>query len=79
MSFFSKLFGKKPIKDSPKVEQAVIVQLDAVSLPQEIYDKYDLSTLEDSLIDALGEIGEYDGNEIGGGHVKIFIYGGMQR
>lgn len=61
----------------PSSEQAVIVYLDGVGLPDETYAEYDLATLEDQL-DAVvreGRLGEYDGNEFGPTEVALYFYG----
>lgn len=77
MSIFQRIINifSKPVKQS--VEQAVLIHLDGVGLSPEIYENNDLATLEDQLIEALkkNEIGEFDGNEIGGGEAIIFLYG----
>jgi hypothetical protein len=74
MGIFAKLLNKKV---QPKSEESVLVYLDATNLPDEVYKKYDLSTLEDQLIEAIekNKAGELDGNEIGEGVTKIFTYG----
>lgn len=61
--------------NSPK-EQAVLVYLDGKGLPKEVYEKYDLSTLEDQLIQAIESqsLGEFDGNEIGPEETILFMY-----
>lgn len=58
-------------------EQAVLVYLDGVSLPEEVYESCDLFTLEDQLEDALREngAGDFDGDEIGEEGTILFIYG----
>jgi hypothetical protein len=56
-------------------EQAVLVYLDGVGLPDEVYAGYDVATLEDRL-DAVvreGALGEYDGNEFGPTEVTLFF------
>src|ERR1700761_8036558 len=79
MGIFGGLFGKKPTEILPaaKPEEAVIVTLNGKDLPQEVYDKHDLSTLEDSLIEALSgsELAEFDGNEVGEDSVVLYLYG----
>jgi hypothetical protein len=57
-------------------EQAVLVYLDGKTLPKEIYEKYDLSTLEDQLIEAIESqsLGEFDGNEIGPEEIILYMY-----
>jgi len=80
---FGKLFGikKKEPVEAPQQQapdqQAMLVYLDATNLPQEIYDEYDVSTLEDTLEGIITEqhLGEFDGNEFGPGEVILFMYG----
>ena len=74
MGLLSKFLGKK---DQPKLEEAVLIYLDGTGLPDQIYQEYDLSTLEDQLIDAIGaeHAGEFDGNEIGPDGATLFAYG----
>ena len=74
MGLFDKLLKKK---EQPKSQECVLIYLDAVNLPNEIYEKYDLSTLEDQLIEAIenNKAGEVDGNEMGEGFTKIYTYG----
>jgi hypothetical protein len=58
-------------------EQAVLVYLDGVGLPDEIYEQYDLEQLENQLtevIEARG-VGMYDGNEFGPSEVVLYMYG----
>jgi hypothetical protein len=57
-------------------EQAVLVYLDGKGLPKEVYEKYDLATLEDQLIEAIESqsLGEFDGNEIGPDEAALFMY-----
>ena len=58
-------------------EQTVIVHLDGKTLPEEIYEKYDLATLEDHLIEAIEakSLGEFDGNEFRPEETLLFMYG----
>jgi hypothetical protein len=73
MNFLQKLFSK-----NPKIEdQAVLLYLDVKTLSKEIYEKYDLMTLEEKIIEVIKGrgLGEYDGNEIGSGETVIFLYG----
>lgn len=55
---------------------SVLIHLDGVNLPDDIYEKYDLMTLEDKLIAKLevAGFGELDGNEIGEGGATLFLY-----
>jgi len=73
MNFLDKLFRKK----APKNEQAVFVYLDGQSLPDEVYEEYDLATLEDDLSEVLekGSLGKLDGNEFGPDEAVLFMYG----
>ena len=79
MGFFARLLGKKEQADPPtdSNEQAVLIYLDGTSLPQEVYDEYDVATLEDRLTDAISNqsLGEYDGDEFGPEGVTLFMYG----
>ena len=79
MSILDKLFGAKARLSSsePTSEQALLVKLDAINLPKEIYDAHDLSTLEDQVLNAINgaNLGEYDGNEVGEGVATLFLYG----
>jgi hypothetical protein len=54
-----------------------LIQLDGVNLPDEVYSDYDVSTLEDQLIDAIqkNNAGELDGHETGDKETTIFTYG----
>jgi len=58
-------------------EQAVLVYLDGTSLPDSVYERFDLATLEDQLTAVIKEkhLGEYDGNEFGPEGTKLFMYG----
>ena len=75
MGWLDRLFRMKPSTQAGEKEQAIIIALDGTSLPDEIYEQYDTSTLEDLLSVALGEIGECDGAEHGPGGSRIYIYG----
>jgi hypothetical protein len=70
------VFKKKPEPLAKEFDQAVIIKLRGSGLPEETYDTYDLSTLEDQImevIDGTG-IGEYDGNEFGPDGATIYLY-----
>ena len=58
-------------------EQAVLVYLNGTDLPDQVYDEYDLATLEDKLIEVIEreKLGEYDGNEFGPTETILFMYG----
>jgi len=73
MSIFGRLFGKKPTAN----DQAVLVKLDGAGLPDLVYEKCDLATIEDRLIAAIEEkqLGEFDGNEIGEESTMLYMYG----
>lgn len=75
MNLFAKFFGGKP-KQSV-AEQAVIVQLDAHGLPDEVYEEHDLATLEEQLEQAINaaQAGDLDGNEFGPDVVTLYMYG----
>ena len=57
-------------------EQAVLVYLDGQNLPQEVYEDYDVSTLEDQLSEVIESqsLGEFDGNEFGPDGVTLYMY-----
>jgi hypothetical protein len=76
MGLLSKLMGKKP-ESAPKREECVLVYLDGASLSDEIYQNYDLSTLEEQLIEAItgNGVGEFDGNEVGPEATTLYAYG----
>jgi len=78
MDFFKNLFGKKQSPQNSKPsEQAVLVYLDGSGLPDEVYEKCDLATIEDRLIEVIEQkkLGEFDGNEIGPNETTLFMYG----
>ena len=58
-------------------EQAVLVHLDGQGLSAEVYERYDLVTIDDQLTAVLeGKgLGDYDGDEIGEGGATLFLYG----
>jgi hypothetical protein len=76
MGILKSIFGRK-LASAPKADEAVIVYIDAVGQPDEVYENFDLSTLEDQLIEAIESagVGELDGNELGDGVTKLFMYG----
>lgn len=82
--FFKRLFNKDVAASSPTgdhlsggAQQAVLVHLDGVGLPDHVYKECDLATLEDRLVEAIasGRIGEFDGNEVGERETTLFMYG----
>ncbi len=74
MKIFRKILGGA---NPAPAEEAVIVYLDAQGLADEVYEKYDLATLEDQLEEAIAaaQVGEFDGNEFGPGEVTLYMYG----
>ncbi len=58
-------------------QQAVIVYLDRVGLPKNVYQQYDLATIEHKLTQVIkrDSLGEFDGNEIGPTETVLFMYG----
>jgi len=57
-------------------KQAVLVHVDGLNLSKEIYDEYDLATLEDQLIEMIESksLGEFDGNEFGPDGAVLYMY-----
>jgi len=72
MSIFGSLFGKQPAAN----DQAVLVKLDGVGLPDHVYEECDLATIEDRLIAVIEEkkLGEFDGNEVGERDTTFYMY-----
>ncbi len=70
-------FRKKHVSETMSDEQAVIVYLRNNSLPKEVYEKYDVSMLENSLEEVLlkDKLGFCDGNEFGESETIIYFYG----
>jgi hypothetical protein len=50
MGLLDKLFKKK---EQPKSDECVLIHLDGIGLPDQVYQECDTSTLEDQLIDAI--------------------------
>jgi hypothetical protein len=76
MKWLSRLLGKRPAgAERVPLDQAVLIHLDSMSLPDEIYEEHDLATLEDRLTEALGNLGIYDGHESGPGVTFVYLYG----
>jgi len=78
MGFLARLLGRKP--PAPKggsAQQAVLVYLDGLRLPPEIYAKYDLATIEDRLIEVIqrGHLGKFDGNKVRNQTTVLFMSG----
>lgn len=78
MGFFD-FFKRKPavpkVKGGP--EQAVLVYLDGINLPDEVYETCDTSTIEELLLPVLESTGagEFDGTETGPTETCLFLYG----
>lgn len=68
---------KKRSSDTTQSEQAVIIELRGAGLPDEVYENYDLCTLEDQIASAIEGtgVGEYDGNEVGLSGASLYLYG----
>lgn len=62
---------------TPQEEQAVLVHLDGIGLPDEVYEEFDLATLEDQIQAVLLEqkVGECDGNEFTDRETTLYFYG----
>ncbi|MCC6670906.1 MAG: hypothetical protein IT458_07590 [Planctomycetes bacterium] len=73
MGFFKWLRGK----GAKGAEQAVLVHIDGVGLPDHVYEECDLATLEDRLAEALSgqRLGDVDGNEMRETTSVVFMYG----
>jgi len=80
---FSKFLQSPPnyqgfVKPADETEKhAVLIDLDATGLSAEVYEEYDLWSLEDELEAAVSAAaaGEFDGNECGPDAVRLFLYG----
>jgi hypothetical protein len=75
MGFLQKLFGIK--KAAEREEHAVLVYLDGIGLPDNVYQECDTSTLEDMISPILESkgLGEFDGTETGPKETTLFLYG----
>ncbi len=78
MNILERLFGAKREK-SPREsanQQAVLVHLDGAGLADEIYEQFDLATLEDRLLEVVSRrrLGEVDGHEIGPSETIVSLY-----
>jgi len=58
-------------------DECVLIHLDGVNLPDDVYKECDMLTLEDQLIEAIkrSNAGELDGHETGERETTIFTYG----
>lgn len=77
MGLFKRRKGQQtPPAEKPE-DQAVLVHLDGRGLPNEVYERYDIVTIEDQLIELLEGtgLGEFDGIERGQGEATLFLYG----
>jgi hypothetical protein len=74
MGLFDRLLKKKK---QTRLDECVLIHLDGVNLPDEVYQECDTSTLEDQLIEAIKsqQAGELDGHETGERETTIFTYG----
>jgi hypothetical protein len=66
-TFLARLFGRKsPAPESESAQQAVLVYLDGLRLPAQIYAQYDVETIEDRLIEVIrrNHLGEFGGNKV---------------
>lgn len=61
--------------EKPLEEHAIIITLDGMSLPSDVYEQYDTVTLEEKLSEALGDLAECDGAEHGDRETRIYLYG----
>ena len=73
----SMIFIAKAYAKNNQPEQAVLIYLDGKSLPEQIYEEYDLATIEDQLEALLKskKSGVLDGHEFQGEEVVLFLYG----
>jgi hypothetical protein len=74
MGLFDKILGKK---EQPQPQESVIVYLDGVNLPDEVYKEWDLTTLVTPLADAVefSHVGVFDGSETGPEVTTLYMYG----
>jgi hypothetical protein len=78
MGFLARLFGRKPpAPKSGEAPQAVLVYLDGLRLPSEVYAQYDLATIEDRLIKVIkrNHLGEFGGNKVRNQTTVLFMHG----
>ena len=78
MGFLARLFGRKsPATKSGSAQQAVLVYLDGLRLPSEVYAQYDLATIEDRLIEVIqrDHLGQFDGNKVREQTRVLFMHG----
>lgn len=80
MGIFNWLFGSgkalQPAQlDVDGDQQAVLIRIDGRNLTGSVEDIDDLATVEDLLIEALGDRGEVDGHDVGADDATIYCYG----
>ena len=78
LGFLARLLGRKsPAPKSGSAQQAVIVYLDGLRLPPDVYAKYDLATIEDRLIEVIqrDHLGKFDGNKVRDQTTILFMSG----
>jgi hypothetical protein len=75
MGQLDQFFNKALPAKAPPAEQALVIVLDGASLADAVYEQHDLIALEDSLQDALGQLGVCDGSEYGPESTRIYLYG----
>jgi hypothetical protein len=78
MSLLKGLFRRSAKAGSDRgKQQAVLVYLDGAGLPAEVYERNDITTIEDRILAALSGkgLGGYDGNETRPGRAKLYLYG----
>jgi hypothetical protein len=78
MGFFSRLFRLGTHTQEPAEDQEyVLVRLDGTSLPDDVYEQWDLWGLSERLEEALEHqaLGDYDGHETGPTETTLFMYG----
>jgi hypothetical protein len=74
----ARVLQKMKSLDRPALaEEAVLVYLRGSGLPDEIYQTYDVGSLEDQLREAIDRcgVGEFDGNEFGPEETILYMYG----
>jgi hypothetical protein len=77
MGLFDQMFGKGKPKGEPLPKQSVTVFLKGTGLPDQVYIKYDLTTLERLLEVCIKNqgFGEMDGTAVSPSGPRLFMYG----
>jgi hypothetical protein len=78
MGFLTRLFRRKSLApQSGSPQQAVLVYLDGLRLPPQVYAQCDLATIEDRLIEIIqrDHLGKFDGNKVREETTVLFMYG----